>query len=478
MSMATRKSATASRGAEATSGPVLAHRKSDDTRSRPGVVNVRGRLGTQTNAVVRRTGASGSLCLGVGALAMIAPRAAAQPVFAPLAPPPLSAERAASFFSTNGVAAESILTAAAPDPESRHPLRWGPFAAHPRIDYRYNNANGIPQGLNRYSTIQHTIGPGLALQMGPQWNLNAGLSLGYYTEKALNDTFGYNVGINGGIPREDWTFGVTAGFGASEETQTETAQQTSTQSYGLGLTAVYGARHRVSYEFGVNQNFSLSSSYNDAYTWSTLNWVNYVATPKTTLGLGLGGGYTVLQAGELSSSSTGTDSAYEQIQGRFVWRPADKLSFNISGGAQIQQFFADAGTLGEVNPISSLSAGYNPVDGTSFTLSGSRTVGTAITTDEYTQAYSFSLGFSQRFLKHFTFGLTPAYSVTEYRSNTDPSAKASRTDDVLSISVSLSTVLLKKLAVSTFFTYSDNQSDDDYYAYESRQFGFQVGYRF
>jgi hypothetical protein len=400
-----------------------------------------------------------------------------QSPFVPLTPPP-SEQSAQTFFSTNGMTAESVQAAAAPDPESRNPLRWGPFSARPRIDYQYINASGIRQGDATVSTIQHVINPAVGLQLGRQWHMDAGVSMGYYSDKALNDTFGYNVGLNGSLPREEWNFGVSAGFGASESSQVETAQQTSTQNYNLGFTAVYGAQRRLYYDFGLNQGISLSSGFNDSYSWTTMNWANYVATTKTTLGLGLGGGYTILEAGEDSFSTTGTDSANEQVQGRVVWRPVDKLSVSLSGGAQIQQFLAESGVLNSVSPIYSLSAGYTPVDGTSFTLSGSRTVSTGLTSDEYTESTSLSLGFSQRLLGRLTLGITPSYGLTDYRSNTDPTADASRSDEVYSINVSLSTTLLKKLSVSTFFSYSDNQSDVDYYAYDTRQFGFQVGYRY
>src|SRR4029450_5362120 len=64
-----------------------------------------------------------------------------QAVLAPLTPP-VTPQSTATFLSTNGVTAESILSAAAPDEESRNPLRWGPFAAHPHIDYQFISADG------------------------------------------------------------------------------------------------------------------------------------------------------------------------------------------------------------------------------------------------------------------------------------------------------------------------------------------------
>lgn len=426
---------------------------------------------------------SGSCVLGSMLALISAPVAVCgQQVFAPLVPA-VTPESTSTFLSTNGLTAESILTAAKPDVESRNPLRWGPFAAHPHINYQFINADGVRQATagnpsNTVSTIQHIIYPGISLQLGSQWHMEAGVSLNYYTDEALDDSVGYNVSINGAIPRENWTLGVFAGFGLSDNSQIETAQQTKQQSYSAGFTAVYGADRRVSYDFSVSQNISLSEDLNSSYYWSTMNWVNYVVTTKTRVGFGLGGGYTILDTGAESLSSTGTDSANEQIQGRFVWAPSRKVSISMSGGGQIQQYFQEDGVEDSVSPIFSLSAAYAPRDGTSFSFSASHTIGSAISADQHTESSSLSFTFSQRLLKYLYLGVTPNYSLTDYQSNTDLGAEPDRSDEVVGIYVSLSTVLFKKVNVSTFFSYTDNRSDDDFYAYESRQFGFQVGYRF
>ena len=403
----------------------------------------------------------------------------AQPVFAPLVGQP-DAQSAQTFLSTNGLTAQSILEAAKPDPEGDNPLRWGPFSAHPRVDYQYINASGIRQGPSTVSTIQHLISPGVVVQMGPHWHVDAALSLNYYTEKVLNDSFGYHVGINGGVPHKDWVFGLGAAMGSSETSQTETADQTKQDTYSTTLTAVYGAMHRVSYDLGISQNIVLTDELNDSYTWSTLNWLSYKVTTKTRVGLGLGGGYNLLEAGTESFDSTGTDSVFEQVQGRVVWRPRDRFSLSVSGGAHFQQFMSEGTNDIEssVSPIYSLRAGYRPWDGTSFALIASQTIGNSLQSDEYTESTTVSLEFRQRLLKNLSLAVTPNYSLTDYRSNTDPNAAANRGDEVLGISVSLSTILFKKFPVSAFFSFADNQSDDDFYAYETRQFGFQIGYRF
>ncbi len=437
---------------------------------------------------------AGSMTWTLAALA-ITSNASGQEVFAPLVPRQ-SEQAAANFFSTNGATAESILSAAAPDPNSQHPLKWGPFVAHPRINYQFMRASGVRQGTNTYTTLQHLINPGLGLQMGRQWHLDGGVSYGNYSQRALSDTFGYNVGVNGAVPHGDWTFGVGAGASASEVSQTETAIQTKQQNYNLGLTGVYRGYGRTTLELGLNQNIGLSSGFNDSYGWSTMNWLNYAVTPKTSVGFGLGAGFTKIDAGTLTltnyairvpiddpsanvyRSDLGTDSVNEQVQGRLVWNPLPKLSFSFAGGVQIQQFLLDQGARSTANPIFSISSGWSPVEGTSFSLTGSRTIGNSIASDEYTTATSLAFGFSQRLLRRLTLGITPTLDMTEYQSSSDPGAAPSRKDDVFSVNVSLSTVLLRKVSVSAFFRYMDNSSDLAAYGYESRQVGFQLGYQF
>jgi hypothetical protein len=426
--------------------------------------------------------AGGSWIIGSMLALISSPCARGQEVFAPLVPA-VSPTQADSFVATNGLTAESILAAARPDPEARNPMRWGPVAAHPHINYQFVNADGVRQATagnpsNTVSTIQHIIYPGVSLQVGERWHVEAGVSLNYYTDDALEDSVGYNVGVNGAIPGENWTLGVFAGFALSDNSQIETAQQTQQQSYSAGVTAVYGADRRVNYDFSFNQNITLSEDLNSSYYWSTMNWVNYVVTTKTRVGFGLGGGYTILDRGRESLSSTGTDSANEQIQGRFVWNPGRKLSISMSGGAQIQQYFQEDGVEDSVSPIFSLSAGYTPWNGTSFSFSASHTIGSAISADQHTENSSLSFSFQQRLLKYLYLGVSPHYSLTDYQSNTDLSAEPDRSDEAVGIYVSLSTVLFKKVNVSTFFSYTDNRSDDDFYTYETRQFGFQIGYRF
>ena len=61
-----------------------------------------------------------------------------------------------------------------------------------------------------------------------------------------------------------------------------------------------------------------------------MEWLNYQFWPRFSAGLGTGGGYTI-QPGS-------PDSVNEQYQAQVNWRATDKISFQLSGGLQVQQY--------------------------------------------------------------------------------------------------------------------------------------------
>jgi hypothetical protein len=417
--------------------------------------------------------------LGVSVLMAVTPPSGGQEVFVPLLPPPTPPEESTRFFKTNGLAGGAILAAVAPPSTvGINPLQIGPFSPRFHLDYQFINATGIRQATGTVSTIQHSINPGVIMQLSRLWKMEAGAALDYFSDQALNDTVGFNVGLRGAITRDEWIYGLTADVAATEGTQIETARQTKQNTYAAGLLAVRALRPRTSLELGLNQAITISSDLNNLFTWSTLNWLNYLLGAKTTVGVGAGGGYNMLNPGSDSTSSTGTDSAFEQIQGRILWRPAERVSVNANGGLQIQHFLGEEGGDTAVNPTFLLSAGWSPFAGTTLSLSGGRTVGNSITTDSYTLNTAVAFGISQTLYRTFTLSVGPSYGQTDYKSNTDPSAEANRSDETLAFNASLSVLLFKKLSMAAFFQYSDHDSNDPFFTYESRQVGFQVGYRF
>ena len=219
-----------------------------------------------------------------------------------------------------------------------------------------------------------------------------------------------------------------------------------------------------------------------------MDWLNYQFWPRLNAGLGVGLGYT--------TQDGSPDSINEQYQARVNWRATDKISFQLSGGLQDQQYLSGgAGDL--VTPIFGATIQYQPFEQTRFSVSASRTVSPASFQNQTTESTGISADLNQRLLGKLYLDLSGGYATTKFLSLATLANQigygTGRTDDSYSFSARLSCPLLKRATVSVFYQYSDNSSSQtgylQYYqtniplsqsafAYTSTQVGFEIGYRF
>ena len=109
------------------------------------------------------------------------------------------------------------------------------------------------------------------------------------------------------------------------------------------------------------------SGLQDSYNWSTLEGVSYQFWPRLNAGLSLGGGYTKVAA-DGAVADVNPDMVNEQAQLNLNWRATDKVSFQVSGGLEDQQFLA-AGYRDSLEPIFSAAVQYQPFKVTQISLS-------------------------------------------------------------------------------------------------------------
>jgi hypothetical protein len=415
----------------------------------------------------------------------------AQPVFVPpveYGDRVLSVERA----STNWVGSVSGPSLQAPEaaPTDR-PLQWGPFNFHPHLGYQVVHGDGVLLGVaNEGKTTLHTISPGMFAQIGPYWNFDFTAAINRYSNAELNNNVGYYAALHGHIPREKWLMDFGYQGAATEQPQTQVGQTVRQNEHRATASGVYNYQTRLSFELSSAFDARFAEQFSDFSTLSTLEWVNYQVTERTSLGLGAGGGYTTVE--------DSPDVVFEQMQGRFIWTPAAKFSFQASGGVQFQQFNG-SGTTNvtitnlvstnivytrlpsrsgtEVSPIFAATATYKAFEQTSFFVSANRLIGIAYEENQLTDTTSFSAGVRQRFLGHFSLDLVPSYNFTKYKSTLE-GVRVRREDDYFAFYAALSTVLFRKLHAAVFWQYSDNDSDVPGLSYVARQVGLRFEYRY
>jgi len=369
------------------------------------------------------------------------------------------------------------LQAPAAGPETL-PLEVGPVRFHPHLGYQLIYGDGILRGANLPDkTWLHTFSPGLFTELGPYWNMDFTASFNRYSNASKNNSESYFGALRGHIPREKWLldFGYVATL--TDQAQAETATNNVLQNTHLvTASGIYNYQTPLSLELSAALDARLAQAFNDYYTMSTLEWLNYQASSRTTLGLGLGGGYNVVKPGP--------DWTFEQLQGRIVWLPGTKLTIQASGGVQFQQFSgkdetgatnALSGT--EITPMFGVSAAYKPFEQTALSLAVNHTVGNSYEQGQYSETTVINGGFRQRFFGHLNFDVTPGYNIRNYKS-TLRGAPDGREDKFLTIYTGLSTVLFKKLNVGIFYLFSDQDSDQKTFAFESKQVGLRLDYRY
>ena len=408
-----------------------------------------------------RSGWNQILCGGVlAASVLLAGRAlAGQPI---LQDAPMGSTKSAAQLEAESKSDLAVFTPMADNRDGSlpQPLKIGKVVIRPHINYQITFGTGLEASPNTTvdSTIQ-TISPGVSVDFGRHWTLDYTPSIRIYSSKAFHDSVDHSASLRGRFSYEDWLFGVAQGFSKSDSLAVETGAQSQQENYNTALTASRQLSEKYSFDLNVSQvindvatvstNF-LGGGNQTSRTWSTLDWLNYQAGKRASLGIGAGIGYVDLD--------NGASQLFEQLQGRVQWRITDKVSLNLNGGLEDRQILA-SGSSDSLNPIFGLSLLYAPFEHTQITLSGSRTVSSSdyYASSQTTENTGVSLNVSQRLLEKFYLGGGVSYGHTDYKNSAGVSSTA-REDDNYTFTASLSRSFLKRGNLAVTYSYGDNRS--------------------
>jgi hypothetical protein len=365
------------------------------------------------------------------------------------------------------------------------PLQWGPVVLHPHLDYQFLYGNGIQSspGQQQNSIVQQ-VSPGVLFNLGDHWTLDYTPTLYFYSSSSFQNTVDQSVQLSWGTAYGDWFFSGSQSYASSSDPNVETAAQTDREIYSTALNASYQFNDKISLDMALNQNFNYvgngASSTNylqnlvNSKAWSTMDWLNYQFWPRFNAGLGAGFGYTIQDGSP--------DSIYEQYQGRVNWRATDKVSFQLSGGVQDQQYLS-GGASDLVTPIFGATIQYQPFEQTRLTVNAGRTVSASSFQNQTTVSTGITGDLNQRLLGRLYLDLSGGYNTSKYVASVS-GLSTSRNDDVYSFNARLTYPLLKRATVSVFYGYSDNSSSQSGFtsgsgfSYTSNQVGLEIGYRY
>jgi hypothetical protein len=381
--------------------------------------------------------------------------------------------------STNWIGSANPPLLSRPEGVRKYPLQAGPIEFHPHLSYQVIYGDGILRGTNNPSTIWlHTVSPGVYVQLGRHWDFDFTAAINHYANADANDNTGLYFGLRGLIPLQDWVwrFGYQGAF--TEQPVIEIGGQLVQNYHRVTASGTYDINSRFSFEVNVSPEVRLTdfskpsagqAAISDYYNFSTMEWLNYRVTRRTTVGAGLGGGYNV--------STPGVDWLFEQLKARAVWIPGNKLSFQFNAGVHFQEFLG-GGTSTEVTPIFQGVVVYKVLDPTTLLLTASREVENAFVQNTFAEVNTVGLALRQRLLQQVHLTVQPSYNFRKYLGSSGGSTLAGREDEYLSIYGALSSRLLQRLDLTAFYQYSDNSSTGRGFGFHTSQAGLRVDYRY
>ena len=415
-------------------------------------------------------------------LLLLAVTARAQPMTVqPLAPPVQSTSQLAMTNSFQLFAPRPAAAA----PGEYEPFRWDQFVIRPHANYQYIDAYHIlaaPSNLVD-STIQQ-ISPGILFNLGPHWALDYTLTIGLYSNTNFGTEVDHSINLTGQTIYGDWIFGFAQSVLLSSSPQIEFGGQTEQHYYNTSATGHHEDNQYFSEDLSLNQNIQTfpGNGFEDSFSWSTLNWLNYQPQSHFSFGIGPGLGYT--------HALYGPDSFFVQLQGRVIWRLTDILSVEASGGFSETLFLGSQGNGNLFSPIYSASVQLVPFPQTQLSVYASRSVSPSVIVGQYTEGTSFGAGISQRLLHQFYLSAQAGYSNTKYVASAlglvqvNPTTfeieelNFGRSDKFYTLSVRLGHSFLQRGEIGVFYQYGSDISSAPGYSFASNQFGGNVSYSF
>ena len=197
-------------------------------------------------------------------------------------------------------------------------------------------------------------------------------------------------------------------------------------------------------------------------------FLNYIYSDKLTVGLGGTGGFNTTNDPGIFNN----DQTYEQANLRFSYNATAKITMSASGGIEVRQFASGSGD--NVSPIYQLAAGYQPFDGTSLSLSGSRrTMNSASLVGQDFAQTTIDFSLTQRFFQRFFVGVAVGYTNSDYFS-TIIGVSSTRNDNFYYITPSIDFNITRFWSFGAYYVHREDSSSVAFSSFADNQVGIRT----
>lgn len=199
--------------------------------------------------------------------------------------------------------------------------------------------------------------------------------------------------------------------------------------------------------------------------WIIDGYALYQLAPKTALGIGPRIDFVDIVGAP--------NEAHQDLLFHLIYDPLGKINVTFSGGLEYLQYQNNAPS--HLLPIFDFTANYNPRDGTSLYLSGSRQ-----SVNSYNLAGEMYLNtviqatFKQRFLRNKYFILSAGYTMADYEFGSLPSMGLQRKDNYYSANIGVEWDLKDWLKLNAHYQYSKDNSNVAQRSFNNNQIDIQA----
>jgi hypothetical protein len=349
------------------------------------------------------------------------------------------------------------------------PIPLGPIDASFDATYSLTYGTGLLSNANRDETsFRHALIPGMNLYAGDRWSIRYAPSLTFFTADGYENTVDHSVVLAGSATAPGWLFGLNHGTSITSTPLIETGRQTDQTVHSTGLSANWDVNGRDSLTFSLSQNIRFADSAPDSYSWVNQNWYDRPLSDRLSAGLGFGIGYDYLDPG--------VDMLYERLNARLQGSFGSKLTYRLSGGAEIRQF-SGSDSPSNVSPLVSAVVTYQVLDRTSFFVGFDHSISTSYFSNQFTENSSVQGGLTQILSSKWSASANGGLRMTSYL-NTLDATQTERSDDSFFVGCSVSWRATAKLRATASYSFRSNSSDASDFDFDSNQFGLRLSYAF
>src|SRR5438874_6665676 len=252
----------------------------------------------------------------------------------------------------------------------------------------------------------------------------------------------------------------------------DVSARTRFQTYNTRIEASYDLSGKTFLSSEVDSSITAYDSSNlfSSEVVSGNLFMNYRYSDKLAVGIGGTGGYDRVDG-------SNPDQTFEQANARIGYQATGKISLNVSGGIEYRQF--ETNSRGEyISPVVEVNVSYQPFDGATVALSGSRrTYNSAVLAGQDFAGTMITVDLRQRLLQRFYFAVSGGYQNSDYFSTVN-GVVANRRDNYYFAEPSLEFSITRFWTVGGYYLRRQNNTSLQSFSFYDNQFGFRTTLKF